>query len=385
MKTQSSILLFSAILICFTAIQCTPQNDRTGNPLIHLQEWTVDHHLTIQEPNDVLIGRIFHIDITSEGHIITGDISENHFLEFNSQGDFLGTISQRGSGPGENEQISSFFINNNDELVLHDGRTMRITLFKNEQDSWRHHQMHALDNSETSIGTIYPGPDSESLFAANSISINYNNVHQDAIYRVVNQVDLTGHTISDSLARGQFDNFLINMSSDFFTIRGFPGSMGINSYFTVIDQRYIISATNNEFRITIYDHQTGEQSQIHYDIPKNELTQREQQDLLDQAGQNFRSSMREKMPQHHPVIHQLLSDDNQQIWVQITPVDNDQNEDLNESIPNWLILNLDGDLLGKLYLPTDLNVRQIRNHQIYAVNAPDDDAPTIEVFRYTTH
>lgn len=375
MKHSNRFLIPALIFSMVTVIQCSTAEEGSPNPLQSVPVWSADHHLTITEPDDVLFGRLFLLDVTEDQSIMVYDHGSNHFLEFSKEGDFRGTISEQGSGPGEIENLSSFYVNRENDIVVYDRGNMRFTTFTKSNGNWHAENMQAIDQNEVHFSRVLPGPEPDTYFAVTSVSFRPDNVSDENRQQLIHLIDSSGEILQDSLATGPFDNFLVNIGdNNSFSVRAIPQQMGLTTHFAFAEQRYVISARTDEFRFEVFDHQTGERDVIEHPIPGVALSGDEQQELLDEAGDNFRREMREKMPEFRPVLRQVLTDDQQRIWARFTPDSDDENS------ANWIILNLDGSLEGSLHLPGHLNVRQIRNQKIYAISSPEDDAPAIEIF-----
>ncbi|MFU8812557.1 MAG: 6-bladed beta-propeller [Balneolaceae bacterium] len=369
-KSVPALLFFLFMITsgCGSAYEeSTP--DLTGFP-----EWSLTHEFDITEPDNVMFGNIFTVGVLSTMELIVPDYSSQQFYHFAADGSYLSTFSRQGGGPGEMDRINSIAITENDDLAVFDSGLMRFTTFRQQQGRWEHTDIRTLDDSAPTIGQLFDGP-GDHFFAVTNNVFSIDNLQTDERLMAMNQIDAEGRPVRDSLAVEVTNTHLVNVAGQGFSVRTIPGGVGRTNYFSVADRRYVVSADSDAFAIRVMDTETDNRHKIRYAVEPVPLTEEEKQGILRTAGSNFRSQMRDKMPDYRRVIRSLLTDNRQHIWVQITTT--------NDEEPNWVVLNIDGSPAGRLSIPQNAQVRAILDDRIYALVRPDDAAPMIRVFSFS--
>jgi hypothetical protein len=77
------------------------------------------------------------IEIDDKEIIYVADTKGNHIREFDKNGGFLRTIGREGQGPGEFQRITNIQITSENELMVHDRYTFRLTFFSLDGDYLR--------------------------------------------------------------------------------------------------------------------------------------------------------------------------------------------------------------------------------------------------------
>jgi len=77
------------------------------------------------------------IEIDDKENIYVADTKGNHIREFDKNGGFLRTIGREGQGPGEFQRITNIQITSENELMVHDRYTFRLTFFSLDGDYLR--------------------------------------------------------------------------------------------------------------------------------------------------------------------------------------------------------------------------------------------------------
>ena len=335
--------------------------------------WSLTETVSIQESNDLIFGYAIGPAVTSDDEILIVDIQKYVVHHFSPDGTHLGTFSQSGSGPGEMKNFSGSIITSNDEFVVFDRSEMRFTFFESLDGTWTHTKM---INSETVPSVFFEGTD-QTIIGRTTISFNRSNLNKPDPGYYVRQMTYEGEILKDSLLYGPMNNFLVWETNNGFTIRSFPGEYGETAFTSVYDKNTIIHATSEIFEFTIMDVNTGETRTFFHDIPRIPLTSAEKDTLISQAGDRFASAMREKMPSHKRAINSFFVDDEGRIWVNVpTPAEDDP-------AYNYLILDLQGEFLGKVSTPNGRSISTVANNKVYVTKRDPESGTSIHVYTIT--
>ena len=123
------IKIFSLLCIPFLIIECT-----TGNPEVIKKNLSITHGLSIGTDSlNANTHKVFSfiVDIVTDrkGRFFVVDAKETKVRVYSEKGSFLRYIGKEGSGPGEFKEISSLFINQQNQLVVLDPDQSRATIF----------------------------------------------------------------------------------------------------------------------------------------------------------------------------------------------------------------------------------------------------------------
>jgi hypothetical protein len=100
----------------------------------------IEEELSIGEaegPEEYMFSAIRGIEVDDEENIYVVDVKGNHIREFDENGGFLRMIGREGQGPGEFQQITNIQITPENELMVYDRYTFRLTFFSLDGDYLR--------------------------------------------------------------------------------------------------------------------------------------------------------------------------------------------------------------------------------------------------------
>ena len=95
----------------------------------------MEEELNIGEAEGIeeyMFSQIGSIAVDDEERIFVSDRKESHIKVFDKDGSYLMTIGRKGQGPGEFEHITALQITNQEELMIYDGNSRRISFFSLE-------------------------------------------------------------------------------------------------------------------------------------------------------------------------------------------------------------------------------------------------------------
>lgn len=365
--------LIRCIVLLFFVASCNhSDNPDSSNPFADLPVWTLEQDLLIEESDDLIFGYTMSPQVTSDGEIIVADFQNSIIHHFDPNGDHLGTFSGKGSGPGEiNGGLSGGVVLQNDNFLIFDRSTMRFTEFTRQNGSWTHTD---ISPSESPLGIFFEGPDN-TIITQSLVSFNRSTLNESDRGYYVRQIDRTGKVLRDSLLFGPTNTHLMNVQDDGFIVRGMPSGHGLTSISKVYELNTIVHASTDAFRFTILDLNTNTTREIHHTIPLIPLTSAEKDTLVSQVGNMFASAMRAKMPEFHRVLHTFQLDDDGLIWVNVNPFKVDETE------YNWVIMNMEGELLAKMNYPEGVSLANIQNDMAYGSSRNPETGTSIHRYR----
>jgi len=342
-----------------------------NNTFGNLPVWTLEQDLLIEENEDLIFGYLLPPEVTSDGEILAADFRNSTIHHFNPDGSHIGTFSAKGSGPGEINQMGSGIILEDNSYLIFDRSEMRFTKFVRQNNSWTHTQ---IIPTETRIANFYEGPDETVIFYSVS-SFNRANINNEQRGHTIGQMRLSGEIIQDSLVYGTVNTHLIRMEDNGFMVRIMPAGYGLNSISQVFNKNIIVHAQTDAFKFTVKDILSGETRDIAYHIEPISLSPAEKDTLVAQVGSQFANIMRDKMPEFHRVIESFIIADNGDIWVRMGT------KGRSELDYDWVVMNINGDLLARVKNPTDVNISKIKNGKAYGAKRDEETGFSIHRFK----
>ncbi|MCC5915192.1 MAG: 6-bladed beta-propeller [Balneolaceae bacterium] len=373
MKTiiKSTIYLSSLFLL----LSCSSETEEDLPNLNSLPQWELTQELEITDSDEFLFNQLGILQMSNNGEVFAHDFAENHLLHFDQQGQFLGSIGRAGSGPGEFQSISSFYLNGPNQLHIFDRQNMRFTAYNRSGDQWTIGETVSLDENAMNFGTFRPIDEPGTYLATSAIVFRQEMLDAEPL-QYVSLTDRKGVSLRDSVAVLPFNFFLLNETSGGgFSVRSKPNNLGLRAHFNLLDEETVIAARSDRFEIDLLNIHTGENSRITYPFSPVSLTDADRRLALDNSGQNFRSVMRESMPDHHNLIHSIFPDNQERIWINMQTLYN------GEEIFGWMIVDKEGEFLGRTEIPDNFTIRTIQGDRILGLYSPEDDVPSIRVYR----
>ena len=118
-----------------TMVVRNPKAPIHTDPVLELEE-----DLRIGEaegPEDYMFTNIRSLAVDANGNIYVADNDDACIKVYNSEGEFVRRISQKGQGPGELGRPYGVQVINNQEVMVHDGANRRVHYFSREGDFLR--------------------------------------------------------------------------------------------------------------------------------------------------------------------------------------------------------------------------------------------------------
>lgn len=184
----------------------------------------------------------------------------------------------------------------------------------------------------------------------------------ELIFKVL---DSEGNSVSVKPVVTQ-SNFAIDIGSNSQTLR--PSSLPLDfmgSTVTTLSNEDVFYVTStNEFLVKKYDADGVYQSAFYYPVVGRPFDLEEylkEKPFTPSARQIRRalSDMNEKLPKTFPIIHQVIADDENRIWVPIPAGPERESYE-------WWVLRESGQLVAKLLLPRIQQIYDIKNGYLYA-------------------
>jgi len=350
--------------------------------------WNLKPEVSFGDTDDVLIaGHIRNFAVDDQGRVYIADTGTQGIHIYAPDGSFLSTIGREGRGPGEFQTIMAIRVRNNRIHVL--DRQQKIVVFEWQGDEIRLVQEYdlTLQDLDEQPGWMkraqekgwYPRPASFNLdpdgrylihFVDSSVPMNAvlegrtsNIARYDPARRTYTDLDIisfdwTGRVLVHEVEGGMSVFFDIPYKRD--------------SRFDYRDGEWV-HGWSEEFLLRIYDNEGNYLRASYYNLPQKPLDAQTMIRLYENAGDWFQSIIREDdHPETWPAFQDVFWDDEGRIWV--------SRIDADPEVTVWMVLDADGELIGRAELPTSSRVRYIGREAVYAIEL--DEEELIHVMRY---
>jgi len=385
MKIQASffILFFFLVISCSETQPGISEDERPDFeqvPLFELEE--VFSVSSFDDGN--FFAQITTVTEAVDGTIFVSDPQARKLYMFDRDGNYLGFLGGAGEGPGEFRQIGALTWLESDTFQVYDWEMARITLISNQNGVWGPVRYFDRPQGAREYGSdiyftfsnLYPHPDgylarfSSSFTPVDTSRFNfayYTLFDQDLkpadnreynMYlesgAIVNRVP--GSSVS-VMSIPEAHRMLFHITSDGLKINTWTGSNRILIQKIVNEGSDTAGFLFTSRRVHISTNEKDEIAKERIPNPENATITRER--LI-----NY-------IPDYRGLARQLIVDDHDRIWILTHPFE--------EGDPEWLIYNMDGELLGAAHHPGG-RVTQILENRLYLVKASDDEEPSFGLY-----
>jgi len=328
--------------------------------------------LEIGESEDFLPGGFTSIVVSSSGNIIVSDRGNISIEQFDSKGNYLGRVASEGQGPGE---VSGFFnlkSLGNDTLLVNSTNGLIMKFGASPDGMFEFVSDEKLDqngNSFNIVSELRPGQYLASKrLVIRDITRYLQNIddYSTEDYGVVNA---DGSVAIDSL-------FSLKSSLPHIVQSG--GGISVNSVpyrftdeISVLDNGdYLIARIDSSFA-KVYDNEHSIQKTIPLNIKEREITDKELEFTFKDVDEKVKSDIAQRVKSFKPPFQKIWTSPGK-IWL-LT--------DINESGKEIVILDFDGNALGKFILSSEDNIQHIEGDYIYSIYRSETKGDLIRKYK----
>lgn len=328
----------------------------------------LDVDLEIKESKDYLPGQIADIIVTQNGHILVSDYSSISIEQFDQNGTHLARIAQEGGGPGELANYFSMSYNPDDTLVIRQQSSQVITYAPTANGTFAFSHSVMPDKNPrrfTPNGYVGDGKflSTESLVIKDA-SRYFQNL-DDYRLSLIAETDRHGEIATDSV------HFL---KVPFPHLSQIDGGIHINTIpyrntdrIRFIDEsQYMIARPDSAF-FTLFNNQHQEIKRIPFNTVERPLSSGDIAYATRNIDTRFKSEITQRMHDVKPTYLKAWVT-NTHIWL-LT----DTNEDGKEIV----VLDMEGQAVGKLMLSTYDTIHHVVGNQLYSVYQSEEDGDLI--------
>lgn len=355
--TYLSLLTLAAFLL----LNCSEGNQtKTSQEIDYSTLETLNHsvELEIGESDDFLPGNLTSLVITSNEDIIVSDRGNISIEQFDAQGNYRGRVAAEGKGPGEVSGFFSLKSLGNDTLLVNSTNGLIMKFGVNSEGMLAFVSDEKLDQNGSSFSIfaeLKPGQYLASKqLVIRDITRYFQNIddYRTNAYGIINA---DGSVANDSL-------FSLKSSYPHITQAGGGISMNTVPYrftdeISMFDNgTYLIARVDSEYAKIYSDNHTVQKT-IPLNITERKITTAELEYALKDIEGKTKSDIKNRIGDTKPPYQNMWTSSDK-IWL-LT--------DLNEAGKEIVVLDLDGNSLGKFILSTEDNIQHIEGNYIYTI------------------
>lgn len=333
--------------------------------------------------NGEFFGRVSDVVVSSDGSILAADPGAKKIQIFDRSGNYQGFVGGDGEGPGEFRQIGMISMLPGDILAVNDWQLARITLFERNNGKWEAVRFFDRPAGSREYGeglffafnNIYSTDDGYLVRFSTSFTPVDTATHTYGYYlrydhnlSLIDETEYLMHTVMRSnvtrsgsgvMVRGYPEPHLMRYSI-------LPGGLKVSTHSSKrnVDVQQITGDVIHSFEFT----------SNHIPITESEKQELAEENVPEQmrAGGQL-DATRRLIPDYKGYSRALLVDNQDQIWILTNQFE--------EGDPEWLVYNMDGELLKAVHHPGG-TVSAIHGNRMIVRYSSADDEPSVAVFEF---
>ena len=316
--------------------------------------------------------------------IVIANSGSNEIVVLDQSGTVRERIGREGEGPGEFRGLASVDIVAPDSILAYDGRLRRFQLFDSVGRLTRIFDVPAIDEARRSplpIGVL----SSRQLIVGSVLQTDPFSDSTGVIRSTIDilSMDLSGRVRSVIGTVPSWEAFNLPPDPGRPRVLNTPIPFGANTLLDVLGDRLTIGSTDrNEItvcdslgRVRLIIRDAGRVGPPITDQEANEI----KADNLSRTSGPLRTELARvyeemPMPERRPGIREIKTGQDGTIWVSSWP------QEPRPQVP-FRVFNGDGDLIGRLNVPEQLNVTAIRAERLIGIWTDSLDVESIRVYR----
>jgi len=340
-----------------------------GDWTLKTDELTVSKDLQVSESEAFYFGRIFDLDVTSEGRMVVADWDAKNIKVLRPDGTLIDTLGGPGEGPGEFQQLRSVQAARGDSVYAYDTRRSRLTVFA-------------------------PAP---SLQLARALTIP----RQEGLATSVTVVD--DHLVGEFTSTSTPDEGLSRPAPNALRRIGESGTPG-DTLLTVRQRKRAMASVNGGYRIRPLpfgrDTRTaiGPKAHLYYgwtdslrisartpngsteivaDVPTDPIPMQaaDRDSMLSDIGSDMKDMIASALPDTKPAFTDLLVANDGRLCVKRPPSAAEA-----DTTP-WWVLDPESKTIQEIQLPSEVDLEVMQNGKAYGTTETEMGAPAVVRYR----
>lgn len=365
------LLLFTASLL-----NCTQENNTPDQiDYSQLPELELEKLFSIEESDDFLPAWIVRVMVTSDNHILVAHRNPSSIYQFDSDGNYLAKITGPGRGPGELSQYANPHFNGN--LLIMSNNNQMFTEFKPNKNGLFEYTTDYLFRppgvlrglrSKNSFTSFYVKED--------SAKAPFGTIPDEFTTDLIHLVEVEGDSlkVQRSVVSLQQHSPYIEIMDNGNSMRYFSLPYRYSDQFTPLDDKRILVTRPKTSSIIVLGEDFEPVRTLTLNIKPRPFTDEDLSYHFPNDSQSEKQKKMQLIKAIKPPFISVIMDNQDRFWL---------NTDETETGQEYVVLDKDGNPLGRFYLPSTSRIHQIKDNRIYVVGQINGGVPVINVFKHS--
>lgn len=371
MSRTCTSCLFATVcaLLLFTGCVWERDTPNLGDWTLKTNELTLSKDLQVSESEAFYFGRIFDLDVTSEGQIVVADWDASNIKVLRPDGTLIDTLGQSGSGPGEFQQLRSIQVARSDSIYAYDVQRSRLTVFAPPPSSAVVRTVTISQEEGFATRMVVLDDRFVGTFGGSMTPEEDVRRPEPTPWRWINASGTPGDTLM--MARQQ-KRALMSINGGF-RIRPIP--FGRETLTAIGPQSRLYYGWTDSLRISACG--ADGRSEVVASVPTKPIPVREadRDSALSDIGSDMKSMVSSAVPDTKPAFTDLVVADDGRLWVKRPK------EETGTDTTPWWILNPASDTIHEVQVPSEVDLEVVQNDMAYGTTETEMGAPAVVRYR----
>lgn len=376
MKQLYLLLLFVTLMSA-----CGSGSNETINRIDYstLDSLGVKKALEIGKSGNYLPGQLSGLVVTSNADILVADWGSTTIEQFDAEGNHVATVARKGNGPGE---IDNRFFSIKD--IGYD--TLMVGSFRGRQSYFAEGENGIFQFIRATVAMELPnrrldilGPQSDSTYFATTSILNRNmeeatKNNEDYHRSPLVIINKSGNIYQDSVHTLKKSNPHVTQAGQgqggvFFRMRPIP--YRYEDQFVLLENGNYLIARPDSSVINFYNSNQQLQRSIPLNVASRPITDEDLEYHLGDMSHNIRNEIEARLHETKPPYLNIWATENH-IWL---------NTDTGKEGKKMVVLDYEGNAIGKFVLPEIDSIEQIRGNKVYTIHHNPEKGDMIRVYQ----
>ena len=317
-------------------------------------------------------GRISGLFISSNGDLLVSDMGSNTVEQFSPDGEYLGTVAQRGSGPGEVSGFFQIYDAGGDTLMVESQGGRRDLFYPGDDGTYRYTRNMAGESGSME-GFVLSSVRSDTEFYAtrrrivrNPIQMMSNpNDYHDTYIHVVNR---NNEAVADSIHRLRTPEWHMLSIGNGFSIHEVPFRNHDRFVPTPIGGYMVARPADSQ--LLFFDDKHEHQSTLTLNIAERKIGRADLDHALKNASSDMRRAIEPRVYDTKPPFLNIWASE-EWIWLQ---------SDNSEEGKQIIVMDYDGNFHGRFLISEFDEVQKVRGNRIYTIHRNPDLGDSARIY-----
>ena len=365
----SSLLSSICVILLLAGCGGGSSGPNLGDWTLTTDELTLTKDLQVSESEAFYFGRIFDLDVTSEGQMVVADWDAKNIKVLRPDGTLLDTLGREGEGPGEFQQLRSVQVARGDSIYAYDPRRSRLTVFA-PPPSLTLARTLTISREEGFAGQVHVLED-RLLGAFGSGVSPEDGVRRPAPdpWRWINASGTPGDTVMMARQRKR----ALESTNGRIRIRPIPFARRTQT--AVGPQSRLYYGWTDSLRIAAQAPDGTSEAVASVPTEPIPVQEAERDSALTHLDGEMKGMLASALPDTKPAFTDLIVADTGRLWVERPP-----KKPGTETV-SWWVLNPESKTIHEVQLPAEVTLEAVRNGKAYGTTETEMGAPAVVRYR----